>query len=104
MFKTCIPCFLLIPSCFLLIFFFFSGKQVTAHLNIIAYSNDCMAVSKGCPTSNVNFEFTAYSLERKMGFYITGIIRIQKLMQFQVGFTQLSMPFLPMGSSKYLEK
>lgn len=59
---------------------------------------------KCCPTSDVNFEFTAYSLGRKMGFYSTGIIRIQKLMQFQIGFTQLSMTFLPMGSSKYLEK
>lgn len=63
-----------------------------------------MAVSKGCPTYDVNFEFTAYSFERKIVFYSTGIIRIQKLMQFQVGFTQLRMPFLPMGSSRYLEK
>lgn len=63
-----------------------------------------MAVSKGCPTSDVKFEFTASSLERKMGFYSREIIRVQKPMQFQVRFTQLSVPFLPMGSSRYLEK
>lgn len=85
-------------------FLFFSGQQLTAHLNNIAYPNDYMAVSKGCPVSDANFAFTASSLERKTGFYSTGIIRIQKLIQLHVGFTQLSMPFLPMDSSKYLEK
>lgn len=104
-FRTCIPCFLLIPSCFVGYFFlFFPGQQLTTHLNNTAYRNECMVGSKGCPTTNVNFEFTASSLEIKMGFYSTGIIRMQKFMQFQVGFTQFSMSFLPMGSCMYLER
>lgn len=85
-------------------FLFFPGQQLTTHLNNIAYRNECMVGSKGCPTTNVNFEFTASSLEIKMGFYSTGIIRMQKFMQFQVGFTQFSMSFLPMGSCMYLER
>lgn len=103
-FRTRISCFLLIPSCFLSIPFF-PGQQLTTRLKNIAFPNDCMAVSKGCPTSGVKFEFTFTPLGRENGvLQQRGLKNTKSEAQFQVGYIQLSMPFLPTGSSRYLEK
>lgn len=59
LFRTCIYCFILIPSCFLWVPFF-PGQQLTTHLKNIAYCNDCMAMSKGCRTSGVKIEFYSH--------------------------------------------
>lgn len=62
-------------------------------------------MSKGCPTSGVKFEFTVILLGKE-----NGVLQQRDLQHtetgawFQVGYTQLSMLFLPMGSSRYVEK
>lgn len=84
---------------------FFPGQQLTIHLKNIAYPNDCTSVSKGCSTSGVKFEFTVTLPGKENEVLQQRDLKNTKTdAQFKVGDTQPSMPFLPMGSSRYLEK
>lgn len=106
MFRTCSLVFFLFPvdvwfflfvslSDFLFFTYFFPGQQLTIHLQIIGYPCYCMAVSKGCPMSGVNFEFTATFIGKQNGVLQQRDLKNMKTdVLFQVGHTPPSMPFL----------
>lgn len=106
MFRTCSLVFFLFPVDFwfflfvslfdfLFFTFFFPGQQLTIHLQIIGYPCYCMAVSKGCPMSGVNFEFTATLIGKENGVLQQRDLKNMKTdVLFQVGHTPPSMPFL----------